>query len=283
MTPMQASKEIARLDKENRSERFSVIDAERMPPRLVNAVVKETDRQGNRAIIIGNSKEILGKAPEHLGRNILDMSKHPEITNQKGEMVATIALDNAKKTVDKIFTKLESSGSITEINGKETLIKQAMQEFSGKIELGKTTILADKYTDKIALHNAIREELKSQGQSGGIDTAINITTKAGQQKMFMVDAAEHGIGPAVVSAMVSAIKDSGNGRQGHDVGMTVLTSDKATLKEQVLQALSKGIDTRTQEQKYIEVPKEQQQAMERTQQHHQQQRTRDYNQMEIGG
>lgn len=279
LSPLQAERAISVMEKENRSANFTVVDADRLPPQAVKALVRDNERQGARTIIIGDSKEVLGKTAEKLqdkgkGENIINISKHPDISNQKSEMISKVAVENARNTIEKVFNKLESSGSISEVNSKENLIKVAMQEFSGKIELGKTTIMAEKYADKIALHNAIREELKSQGQSGGVDTAINVQQKGGQQRTFMVDAAEHGVGPAVVNALVSAVK-------GGDV--KIITTDKAGLQEQVFQVLSKGFDTRTQEQKNVEIPRERQErqeSMTRAQVQQQRTRTRD---LEIGG
>lgn len=328
LSPSQANREIAKLEKDTKSDKFAVIDADRLPPQQVNEMVKANAKMGNRSIIVGDAKEVFGKSAEQLetagkGQNITNISKHPEVQAQKAELINQVGTDSAKKQVDKIFTKLEASGSITEVNGKENLIMVAMQEFSGKIEIGKTTILANKYLDKVSLHNAIRAELKEQekagkpaekpevkgqaevkgapekGQSEGkaaqepkespLVSALNVTSRNGQQKTFITDAVEHGVGPAVVNAVASALRNSdkqtSDGKQ-NEAGVKIITTDKEGLKEQFLQALSKGFDVKTAEQKYVEISAEKVKAVEKQQvqlQIQQQSPTKSrHQQMEIG-
>lgn len=181
LSPLQASKGIAMMERDNRSERLTIIDGNDVQnPRQTAAIVRANEQMGNRAVIIGNSREILGIAPEKLQqRNSLDISQHPEVVNAKGEFAKNVTIEANQKAVDKVFDRLENTGRIIENNGgsgsKEEMVKFAMQEFAGKIDLSKTVILADKYTDRVALNNAIRDELKSQGAIiGKLDTFVTV-------------------------------------------------------------------------------------------------------------
>ena len=94
MNPAQASKELARMDKDSRSERLTIIDGDQLNAKQTSALIRETERQGNRAVVIGSSKELLGVSPERLqerSQNVLDMSKHPEIVNQKTSFLEKMA------------------------------------------------------------------------------------------------------------------------------------------------------------------------------------------------